>query len=318
VLDDGVLSQQTWPRFAEVLRPKLAGAWHLHRLTRAMPLDCFVLFSSAAALLGSPGQASYAAANACLDALAHQRRALGLPALSLNWGPWAGEGLARHTDSARRWAAIGLAPIDPPAGLDTLEYLLQRPGSVEVAILPVDWPQFSRQFPAGSPPLLAAFAGPAAATEETGAVAARQVLLQRLLVAAPDRRLDLLVDHVREHVLAVLNMPPAAALNLQQGLFELGMDSLTALEVRNHLQHSLGLALPATVVFEHGTILGLATYLYTLLAPPPPPEAGSAGVDDVDPELARLLAEVEALSDGEVDQELTDLTDKYSEDRPAV
>ena len=318
VLDDGVLSQQTWPRVAEVLRPKLAGAWNLHRLTRAIPLDYFVLFSSAAALLGSPGQASYAAANAFLDALVHQRRALGLPALSLNWGPWAGEGLARHTDSARRWAAIGLAPIDPPAGLDTLEYLLQRPGSVEVAVLPADWPQFSRQFPAGSPPLLAALDGTAAAAEETGAVAARQVFVQRLLAAAPDRRLDLLVDHVREHVLAVLNMPPAVALNLQQGLFELGMDSLTALEVRNHLQHSLGLALPATVVFEHSTILGLATYLHTLLAPPPPPEAGPAGVDDVDPELARLLAEVEALSDGEVDQALTDLTDKHTEDWPAV
>ncbi|MCC7360824.1 MAG: type I polyketide synthase, partial [Anaerolineales bacterium] len=317
VLDDGVLTRQTWPRFAEVLRPKLAGAWNLHRLTRAIPLDCFVLFSSAAALLGSPGQAGYAAANAFLDALAHQRRADGLPALSLNWGPWAGAGLARLTDNARRWAAIGLAPIDLTAGLDTLEFLLGQPASAQVAVLPVDWPRFARQFPAGVAPLLTDVAGPPALPPAAGEVAAQRALVARLLAAAPDRRLELLVAHVREHVLAVLNLPPAAAPNLHQGLFELGMDSLTALEVRNHLQHSLGLALPATVVFEHSTLLALATYLHAQLAPPPPAPA-APGADAPDPELAQLLAEVEALSEGEVDQALTDLTDKPVEDRPTV
>ena len=313
VLDDGVVSKQTWTRFANVLRPKLAGAWNLHVLTRDIPLDFFVLFSSAAALLGSPGQASYAAANAFLDALAQRRRALGLPALSINWGPWAGTGMAGHDDTARRWAAVGLAPIDPDLGFDTLEYLLQRPELVEAGVLPVDWPQFTQQFPGGVPPLFAAFSRPEGEPADTNENAERQVFLSRLRATTPERRLDLLVAHVREHVLAVLNMAPTATLKLNQGLFELGMDSLTALEVRNHLQHSLGLALPATVVFEHSTVLDLANYLMEALAPSIPSEASLAPAGDVDPELATLLAEIEDLSDGDVDRALTGFMDEQFE-----
>jgi acyl carrier protein len=318
VLDDGVLGNQTWSRMAGVLRPKLAGAWNLHTLTRAMPLDYFVLFSSAAAVLGSPGQASYAAANACLDALAHQRRALGLPALSLNWGPWAGEGMTAPMDSTRRWAAVGLAPIAPERGLDTLEFLLQRPGPAAVSVLPINWPEFSRQFPGGSPPLLDAFSQPGGEQEESDQVTERQALLKRLLAANYERRLDLLASHVRAQVETALRLKPGTTLNLNQGLFELGMDSLTALEVRNHLQQSLGLALPATVVFEHSTIRALATYLNAELAPHSPLAASPAAADDLDPELARLLAEVEALSEGEADTALTHLTDTQLEDGPSV
>ena len=318
VLDDGVVSKQTWPRFASVLRPKVAGAWNLHSLTRAIPLDFFVLFSSAAALLGSPGQVSYAAANAFLDALAHRRRALGLPALSINWGPWAGEGMAQHTDTARRWAAVGLSPIEPEQGLDILEYLLQRPGPAGVSVLPVNWPQFAQQFPGGIPPLLAALARQAGEQAEPGHIIERQAFLKRVLAATPDRRLDLLAAHVREQVLAVLRIAPASTLNLNQGLFELGLDSLTALEVRNQLQQSLGLALPATVLFEHSTIWDLANYLNETLAPPQPSEASPAGTNDMDPELAQLLAEVEALSDGQVDRELTSLTDQHFRDGHSV
>jgi myxalamid-type polyketide synthase MxaC len=314
VLDDGVLSKQTWARFASVLRPKLAGAWNLHSLTRAIPLDFFVLFSSAAALLGSPGQASYAAANAFLDSLAHRRRALGVPALSINWGPWAGEGMAGHTDTARRWAAVGLSPIDPDQGLDTFEALLQQPALVEVGVLPVNWPQFSRQFPGGSTPLLAAFLRPGGEQEETANDTERQAFLNRLLATTPERRLDLLAAHVREQVLAVLKMAPSFPLNLSQGLFELGMDSLTALEVRNHLQQSLGLPLPATVVFEHSTIRDLAQYLNEALAPAHATAAAPAAADDSNAELARLLAEIEGLSEREVDQALAGLADEQFPD----
>ena len=224
VLDDGLISRQSWIRFADVLRPKLAGAWHLHTLTRAVPLDYFVLFSSAAAVLGSPGQASYAAANACLDGLARWRRSLGLPALSVNWGPWAGDGMAAHTDAARRWEAVGLTPIDPEKGLDMLEYLLQQPGPGEVGVLPADWPRFARQFPGGVPPLFAALSEQGGEPEDSGEIAERNAWLERLLAADPDRRLQLLAAHVREQVMTVLKMPPATALNQNQGLFELGME----------------------------------------------------------------------------------------------
>src|SRR5690606_30530681 len=94
VLDDGALLQQSWSRFRTVMAPKVVGSWHLHQLTRHLPLDFFVLFSSGAAVLGSPGQSNHAAANAFMDALAHCRRAQGLPAVSINWGPWAEVGAA--------------------------------------------------------------------------------------------------------------------------------------------------------------------------------------------------------------------------------
>src|SRR5262249_9402991 len=103
IIDDGLLSQQSWERFEVVMAPKVQGAWNLHEATKSMNLDFFVMFSSLASLLGSAAQASYAAANAFLDALAHRRRLLGLHGLSVNWGSWAAGGMtARLSDSAER------------------------------------------------------------------------------------------------------------------------------------------------------------------------------------------------------------------------
>jgi acyl carrier protein len=138
------------------------------------------------------------------------------------------------------------------------------------------------------------------------------------MAASPDRRLDLLAAHVRAHVQSVLRLTPTFTLNLDQGLFELGMDSLTALEVRNQLQQSLGLALPATVLFEHSTILALASFLSELLTPAIPAKTAPASAGDEQQELARLLAEVEALSEGEVDLELGQLSNQHATDGPSA
>ena len=172
------------------------------------------------------------------------------------------------------------------------------------------FPQFARQFPGGLPPMLAAFAN--ASAEPAVADAEQQELLNRLLTTTPEHRLDLLIAHVRAQVVAVLNLAPAFALDLNQGLFDLGMDSLTALEVRNHLQRSLGLSLPATVVFEHVTVLGLASYVHELLAPATPAVPAPAAAPDSAPDLARLLAEIEDLSDDEVNDTLAG----WADDRP--
>ena len=143
VLDDGMLRQQTWSRFQQVMAPKVAGAWNLHLLTRGRELDFFVCFSSAAALLGSPGQGNYAAANAFLDGLAQGPRA-GLPALSINWGPWEGIGMAARLDDRNRarLAEAGLENIDVPTGVRILAKLLNGEGP-QVAVLPVDWSRFT-------------------------------------------------------------------------------------------------------------------------------------------------------------------------------
>ena len=136
-LDDGLLVQQDWPRFSTVMAPKVAGAWNLHRATRGVPLDCFVLFSSAASLLGASGQGNYAAANAFLDALAHHRGQQGLPGLSINWGPWADGGMSAARDGlgAAQWLARGIGTLTPQQGMEALVRLL--PGSsAQVAVLP--------------------------------------------------------------------------------------------------------------------------------------------------------------------------------------
>lgn len=141
VLDDGALTQQTWERFQQVMGPKVDGAWLLHRLTTGRPVEHFVLFSSVAAVLGSPGQANHSAANAYLDALAWQRRAAGLPALSINWGAWSRIGAAADEAIAERTRKQGLDAITPERGLQALEALL-RAGPAQAAVASVRWPAF--------------------------------------------------------------------------------------------------------------------------------------------------------------------------------
>ena len=140
VLDDGTLLRQPWEHFARVLAPKVAGGWNLHALTRGMRLDFFVLFSSATSLLGAPGQGSYAAANAFLDSLAHARREQGLPGLSVNWGPWAGAGMAASVDERHRLrlAVAGVRPIAMERGLLALERVIAAT-SAQVCVLSVSW-----------------------------------------------------------------------------------------------------------------------------------------------------------------------------------
>ena len=143
VLEDGLLSRQTPDQFARVLAPKSAGAWNLHQLTLRQPLDFFVMYSSAAALLGSPGQANHMAANAFLDGLARLRRAAGLPAVSIGWGAWSEIGAAEHNQAPARFQARGLGAI-PSQGLEVLEWIW-RHGDAYTAVMPVCWPAFLKQ-----------------------------------------------------------------------------------------------------------------------------------------------------------------------------
>ena len=148
VLDDAALSNQNWSRFAHVLAPKMVGAWQLHRLTRNMALDFFVVFSSTAGLLGNRGQANHAAANAFLDAFVHYRRAQGLPALSINWGAWAEIGAAAELvrTQQQQMAAQGMGVITPQHGLAALGYLLtqlaNQQGASQVGVVPIHWAKF--------------------------------------------------------------------------------------------------------------------------------------------------------------------------------
>ncbi|NBD13838.1 type I polyketide synthase [Corallococcus silvisoli] len=298
IVDDGLLLHQSEERLTRVMAPKARGAWNLHLLTRGDPLDAFVLFAAGSALLGSPGQASYAAANTFLDALAWHRRALGLPALSLDWGPWAEAGMAVDARYRSRLEAHGLTPLSTEEGLGALERLWDQP-SPQVAVLRVDWPTFRQQLPGGRMPLLAAL--DAAAPKE----APRKDSLLKQLDEVPDSdRLALLTRHVRELAARTLGRESSHPLELERGFTDLGMDSLLALELRKGLETSLGRPLPPTLVFEHPTISQLAAHLHReWVSGKPPPSTGaphrSEPRSDTPPASAAL---VEQLSEEEVER----------------
>jgi acyl transferase domain-containing protein/pimeloyl-ACP methyl ester carboxylesterase/short-subunit dehydrogenase/acyl carrier protein len=255
VLDDGFLLQLTPERLAAVLAPKVAGAWNLHTLTRGDPLGDFVLCSSAAGMLGSPGQGHYAAANTFLDALAYHRRGHGLPALSINWGPWSEVGLAAaQTNRGQRLAAQGLASLRPAEGLAALAYVLRQTRPL-VAVMKFDVRRWSQLFPqAAELPLLRELvAGLAAGVQPRAAASPARAAL---FAAAPEARRALLIQHLIEQIAQVLRADPAR-ISPETPMPSMGMDSLMALELRNRLELSLGLSLPATLVWGRPTVVDL-------------------------------------------------------------
>jgi len=305
VLDDGVLLQQRWPRFERVLGPKLAGAWNLHRATGQADLDFFVLFSSVASVLGSAGQGNYAAGNAFCDLLAAERRRLGLPGLSINWGPWRGAGMAASVDrGGRQWTARGVGLVEPDQGVALLEQALAQPAA-QLAIFVVDWPAYLRQYPAGhQPPLLGDLAGPAQVS--TGGAAAggsdHRALLRRLETTAPGDRHDVVLAHVQELAARVLGLTAAHTLDTQQPLNELGLDSLMAVELRNALSLSVDRSLPATLLFDYPTVESLATFVEQELQPAEPGEPDAPAAPAVaEARRDAWMAEIGQLSDAEVE-----------------
>ena len=261
VLDDGTIREQTRERFDRVMASKVLGAWNLHELTRDQPLDMFVLFSSAAALLGSPGQGNYAAANAFLDALAHHRRWEKRPALSVNWGAWAEVGMAaRLTDTeSRRLSAAGLGWIEPARGLHTLEELLAEE-CVQVGVLPINWPKFFERIPPGSEPAWLTEIARDARTEVSPGDA-RPVLLEELNKVTPAERFELALTHIRKQAARVLAIDDANPPDPRRTLNELGFDSLTGVEFVNRLSRSIGQPINPALLFDYPTLEKLAGYL---------------------------------------------------------
>jgi acyl transferase domain-containing protein/acyl carrier protein len=267
-LDDGILLQQTPARFAAVLSAKVAGAWNLHLLTQDLQLDFMVFFSSMASLLGSAGQGNYAAANAFLDALAHHRQTRGLPALSVNWGPWANAGMAasQQTRQQQRLVARGVEAIAPDEGTEILGKVLGH-ASAQIGVLPVQWPKFLEQFDGAAPPLLANMARHATIRSE------RVNIREQLQRVAAAKRHEFLARRVRERAIQVLGFDSSYALEPNTPLKELGVDSLMAIELAKTLSADIARPFPATMVFTYSTVAAIAGYLLTELFPPEPVEA---------------------------------------------
>ncbi|WP_033367928.1 beta-ketoacyl reductase, partial [Dactylosporangium aurantiacum] len=268
VLDDGTVDALTRERIAAVMAAKVDGARHLDAATRHLPLDAFILFSSFAGSVGSAGQANYAAANAALDAIAEQRRADGLPAVSIAWGPWAGDGMAG--DLGDRHRRGGVRPMDP----QTAVALVGRTGDGAVIVADIDWDTFGPAFTATRPaPLLAGLAPAAAAPAP-----------RRRFADVPASELPgYLLDLVRGHAATVLGHADPAAVHRDRAFRDLGFDSLTAVEFRNALTAATGVALPATVVFDHPTPEALAALLVEQISGARTTEAVRAAVPADEP-----------------------------------
>ncbi|MCM4084140.1 SDR family NAD(P)-dependent oxidoreductase [Actinoplanes sp. TRM88002] len=279
VLADGIVERMASEQLDRVLRPKVDGALNLHELTRDYDLAAFVLFSSASALFGTPGQANYAAANAVLDALAVRRRSLGRPGIALAWGPWADGGMAGGLDEndRQRMARAGTLTFDGPDGLAAFDAALAAP---EPVVVPIRLDLAAVRASGEVPPLLRGLVRRAVARATAAAAAPAVPQLSGLSLEA---QRELVLDLVHGHVASVLGYAAGQAVEPARGFLDLGFDSLTAVELRNGLTAATGLRLPATVIFDYPSPEDLAEHLREQLAPAPAPLPALA-------ELARFEA----------------------------
>jgi acyl transferase domain-containing protein len=307
VLDDGALHRQEWSRFQTVMAAKVYGSLNLHRLTSHLPLDFFVLFSSAASMLGTPGQSNHAAANAFIDSLAHLRRSSGLPALAINWGVWADIGAAAERKVSSRMPIAGLQTISPQLGLALFETLLDR-GECQVGAFGMDWHAYVATAAAHGPAAerLVGFTrsqrregpAPTVPAKMDAPASASSNYLDRIKQATAGQRYGLLARFVEERVVKALGLDPSRPPDRARPLQELGLDSLLAVELRNVLSNGLGLQrrLPATLLFDYPSVAAIADYLARELLPAET-EVQSAAARDSQAELAAIAV----LSDQEAE-----------------
>jgi acyl transferase domain-containing protein/NADPH:quinone reductase-like Zn-dependent oxidoreductase/short-subunit dehydrogenase len=261
VLSDGVLASQDADTLATVMRPKVDAAWNLHELTKDVDLSSFVLFSSAAGILGGPGQANYAAANSFLDGLAQHRRDQGLPATSVAWGVWAERsGMTGHLDEAdlARMARSGMEPIELEQGMAMFD---NAAAGDQAVLLGVAFASGALRRGGVVPPLFRALAGNGGRRAATGGIARDTTLVDRLAVLPIAERDRMLLELVRMQVAAVLGLGDPGSVEPERPFKEIGFDSLTAVELRNRVNGITGLKLAPTLVFDYPTPVALAEHL---------------------------------------------------------
>lgn len=296
VLQDAMLGQVDAARLLDCLQPKLAGLDSIDRATQDVALDFLALFSSASAILGSPGQAAYASANACLDGAATHLRATGRNAVSINWGAWAETGMAANVSDrvADDWAAMGIGRISTDEGLAALEQAIGG-GRAGLAVMPMDWSLFLARALDGPVPGFLSELDSRRAAPVAGDGPAESGLLDTLRNLPARQRRTTLIRRLRAEIAAVLNVPENEV-DAAAGLTDQGMDSLMAVEVAKRLGRLLQIALPTTFVFDTPTVNALADYITAELWPDKAAADDSTATADDD----AISDAVENLSDDEV------------------
>jgi malonyl CoA-acyl carrier protein transacylase len=277
VLDDGVLLQQNRERFFKVMAPKVIGAWNLHTQTLNTPLDFFINFSSFTSIVGNPGQGNYVAASVFLDALAHHRRAMGLPALTVNWGVIADVGyVARDTQVSEHLGRIGVKPLLSQQALSMLGELLLLE-AVQTTVASINWHHWSQLYAAGVSPRFSHLAGEKIVSKEAGDAPAGSrpkgdrnsegdSFLNTLKAAQPAERQQSVESHLLKQVARVLGTSPAK-LDRSKSLTNLGLDSLMAVELSNRIEKDLDVSVPTMKLMGGSSISQLAKELVEQIAP---------------------------------------------------
>jgi len=298
------LVELTPETMAEVLRPKVKGAWALHHAVAGKPLDFFVMYSSATHQLGILGQgvAAYSAANAFLDGLAHLRARRGEPGLSICWGPWARVGMAARTGNDQRLRGFGIEGIEPEQGLRVLGHLLGSKRA-EAWAISVDWTKlFEADTELRSAPFVSELQLAQAGGESEEVRAVRRALLETLRQAPTRQRRDLMLAHVQQQAMDVMRLDSRDAVDWRRGLFDVGMDSLMALELKNRLQASLGLAIPSTLAFTYPDVHAISGYLVERLFPAAAPaDVVSAEASEIEHRVVVATTQIQDLDESEIE-----------------
>jgi NAD(P)-dependent dehydrogenase (short-subunit alcohol dehydrogenase family)/acyl carrier protein len=273
MIHDGAISQLDRQRFIEVLAPKVEESWNLHENSKVLNLDFFVMFSSISSLIGTSGQGNYAAANMFMDSLAHYRHALGLPAISINWGAWDQVGMAAKLSGAvrRQRGLRGSLSIDPDMGMEVFAQVLTM-GIPQMAVYNVRWSDYFNNLPvkkdfpfydivrAGREPKPAALK-----SEKSHRKNSSTDLLSQCADASSDTHPVIVRNFLKDWVKRLLGIPSEQLQDTSASLVELGLDSLTAIELKNRLDKALKRSLPPAIIFEHNTIESLTGFLLPLI-----------------------------------------------------
>ncbi|MDH5548119.1 MAG: SDR family NAD(P)-dependent oxidoreductase [Gammaproteobacteria bacterium] len=257
VLDDGSVGEQDWQRFSNVLAPKITGTWNLHNVTKDSDLDYFVCFSSIAAVIGSPGQSSYAMANAYMDALMAYRRGKNLVGISINWGPWGEFGMAASLGRMhqQRMTAGGINALNPETGFIALEHSLQDVSLAQIVIASIDWKHWFSARASSSPPLLNRLA----VKYQNMVTPLKPQLIEKLKQANGQDKNKVLTLYLKELLSSALGYESSNEIDESMPLTNYGVDSITIIELRNQLRSLLGVDIPISEFFSSITISELST-----------------------------------------------------------
>jgi acyl carrier protein len=312
VLEDALVQNLDWSGLSRVLAPKVRGAWNLHRLSLGLSLDFFILYSSATTSIGNPGQASYVAANVFLESLASHRRSGGLPGLAVCWGPIDDVGYLARNEAARDALAsrLGGQGLTSRAALRTLERLMLA-GRSGLAVVNVDWHKVARALPAVRS---AKFSLLTRGLDDAAGDAGLADDLQKLINGMSDVQVhELATTLLREQVAKVVRMP-ADQVDVEQSVFELGMDSLMAVELQVAIESQFGVTIPAMAINEETSIVQLAGQIAKQLDGN---GADGPGDDSPEPDAERqILASLSSLhGEGLTSEELETLADDVADSR---